>query len=249
MDREGDAHYAAIAALHDMLEDLLEVATAPDGRPYGVSRYRAFLDRYIPQELHLHLKLITNFYDLLLHDIRVDLEARDRTFNRHNLMAGLESMYDTSPMDIHPYLEKLHYEVEGADLGGDALGAAKWLCYRDLFIYDMAVYSHGAADYRTFEIKAVDLSDNGHGREALSLSSRVRNICKQQVYVTFGQRLQSTWHAMNDRVEELQEDALVHAEHMILADLLEYQSSQDFLVSGLHKIPALQSVLFSDRSK
>ena len=47
------------------------------------------------------------------------------------------------------------------------------------------------------------------------MSSRVKNLIKHQIYANYGTRLQSTWHGLNNRVAELQEDALVHAEHIV----------------------------------
>ena len=248
MEPEGESLYATVGAMHDALEDLLEVTTDERGHVYGVARYHEFLDRYFPLSLHEHLKLITNFYDLLLKDIQRMLQREDRYLSKSNLMETLETLYSSSNIELHPYLEKMHYVLEGADLGSEVHAAAKWLCYKELYISEMAIYTHGAGDYRTFEIKAIDLSDNGHGRDALALSSRIKNLIKQQVYATYGHRLESTWHALNDRVEELQEDALVHAEHIIIRDLLERQSIQDFVISALLKIRSLQPVFFSDRN-
>jgi hypothetical protein len=111
----------------------------------------------------------------------------------------------------------------------------------------MAVYTHSRGDYRTFEIKAIDLSDNGHGRDALAMSSRIKNLIKHQIYANYGVRLKSTWHGINNRVAELQEDALVHAEHLIISDLLQKQSYMDFAVSTMLKLLTLKSIFFTDR--
>jgi hypothetical protein len=246
LDDEGESVFSAVGVLHDALEDLLEVATDDSGHVYGIARYHEFLDHYFPLGLHEHLKLITNFYDLILHEMRRMLEREDRFTSKSNLLDTLESLYSSSNIELHPYLEKMHYVLDGSELGTDVFSAAKWLCYKELYISEMAIYTHGAADYRTFEIKAIDLSDNGHGRDSLALSSRIKNLIKQQVYAAYGRRLESTWHPLNDRIEELQEDALVHAEHIIIRDLLERQSVQDFIVSALLKIRSLRPVFFSD---
>lgn len=236
--------YAAIGFMHDALEDLLDRVDDGHGNVYTVNDYQAFLNRFASPELHTHIKLVTNFYDLILSEIRDRLRSVDKYFSKENLMWALEDMYTHDRLEIHPYLEKMHYAIEGAELGHDVYGDAKWICYSELYIREMAIYTHSRGDYRTFEIKAIDLSDNGHGRDALALDSRIKNLIKQQIYATYGSQLQSTWHGLNNRVAELQEDALVHAKHIIIRDFLQQQSYIDFAVSTLLKVLSLKSILF-----
>ncbi|MDT8323498.1 MAG: hypothetical protein RRA94_05260 [Bacteroidota bacterium] len=244
MDRPGEQMYAAIGFMHDALEDLLDVVRDDHRNVYTVNDYQAFLTRFSSPELHTHIKLITNFYDLILSEIRDTLRSEDRYPGKENLLRAMEHMYTHDRLEIHPYLEKMHYAIEDAELGDDAYGAAKWICYSELYIREMAIYTHSRGDYRTFEIKAIDLSDNGHGRDALSLGSRIKNLIKQQIYATYGSQLNSTWHGVNSRVAELQEDALVHAKHIIIRDFLQQQSFLDFAVSTLLKMISLKPILF-----
>lgn len=247
MDDPGETMYCAVGFMHDVLEDLLDVARDEQGQIYGMRNYRAFLDRYVSPELHNHLRLITNFYDLLLGEVQHRLQSEGQYMNKANLMRVLEDFYSIETVEMHPFLEKLHFVLGDRELEGDVYGQAKWICYSELYIREMSVYTHSRGDYRTFEIKAIDLSDNGHGRDALSMSSRVKNLIKHQIYANYGSRLHSTWHGINNRVAELQEDALVHAEHLIINDLLQLQSSIDFAVSTLLKLLSLKSVFFADR--
>lgn len=247
MDDADERMYSTVGFMHDALEDLLDVARDAHGELYGTRHYQLFLDRYVAPELHGHLLRITNFYDLLLAEVLDRLKAEGQYMNRENLLWQLEDLYLHEPVEIHPYLEKMHYVLEDRELNGDVLGQAKWICYSELYIREMAVYTHSRGDYRTFEIKGIDLSDNGHGRDALAMSSRVKNLIKHQIYANYGTRLQSTWHGVNNRVAELQEDALVHAGHLVIADLLQQQSSMDFAVSTLLKLLSLKSIFFTDR--
>lgn len=247
MDDADERMYSTVGFMHDVLEDLLEVARDARGEVYGTRRYQLFLDRYVAPELHGHLRRITNFYDLLLAEVLDRLKAEGQYMNRENLLWQLEDLYLHEPVEIHPYLEKMHYVLEDRELDGDIFSQAKWICYSELYIREMAVYTHSRSDYRTFEIKAIDLSDNGHGRDALAMSSRVKNLIKHQIYANYGSRLQSTWHGVNNRVAELQEDALVHAGHIVIGDLLQKQSSMDFAVSTLLKLLSLKSIFFVDR--
>ena len=249
MDRPSEHLYATVGVMHDALEDLLDEVRDRHGAIYTVNEYQAFLDRYASPELHEHVRLITNFYDLLLSEIRLRLAQEDHAMTKSNLMWALEDMYRHERVEIHPYLEKMHYILEGASFDEDIYAQAKWICYSELYIREMAIYTHSRGDYRTFEIKAIDLSDNGHGREALALDSRIKNLLKQQIYATYGSRLNSTWHGVNNRVAELQEDALVHAEHIIIRDFLQQQSYLDFAMSTLLKIVALKPILFTKRTR
>jgi hypothetical protein len=249
MDSPTEHLYATVGVMHDALEDLLDEVKNPHGKVYTVNDYQAFLDRYAAPELHPHIKLITNFYDLLLSEIRHRLRQEDHAFTKMNLLWALEDMYKHERVEIHPYLEKMHYALEDASLDGDVYAQAKWRCYSELYIREMAIYTHSHGDYRTFEIKAIDLSDNGHGRDALALDSRIKNLLKQQIYSMYGSKLNSTWHGINNRVAELQEDALVHAEHIIIRDFLQQQSYLDFAMSTLLKIIALRPILFFDRAR
>ena len=249
MDSPGDHMYATIGFMHDALEDLLDVVSDDHGNVYTVNDYQSFLNRFAAPELHTHLKLITNFYDLILSEIRDRLREEDKYLGKENLLWAMEDMYTHDRLDIHPYLEKMHYAIEGAELGHEAYARAKWICYSELYIREMAIYTHSRGDYRTFEIKAIDLSDNGHGRDALALDSRIKNLIKQQIYATYGSQLNSTWHGVNSRVAELQEDALVHAKHIIIRDFLQQQSYLDFAMSTLLKLVSLKPILFVNRLK
>ena len=247
MDDAGERMFSTVGFMHDALEDLLEVARDARGEVYGTRHYQHFLDRHVAPELHGHLRMITNFYDLLLAEVLDRLKTEGKYMDRENLLWHLEDLYMHEPVELHPYLEKMHYVLEDRELHGDVLGQAKWICYSELYIREMAVYTHSRGDYRTFEIKAIDLSDNGHGRDALAMSSRVKNLIKHKIYANYGARLQSTWHGINNRVAELQEDALVHAGHIVIGDLLQQQSSMDFAVSTLLKLLSLKSIFFVDR--
>ncbi len=75
--------------------------------------------------------------------------------------------------------------------------------------------------------------------------SRIKNIIKIGIWAREGYGLKSTWLPLNNRVMEIQEDTLVHAEHFVIRDLLEPQSTQDFLMSALLKIKELESIFYT----
>lgn len=244
LDDVGEHEYATVAFMHDALEDLLDEVRDEHGQVYGVFRYREFLDRFMAPELHYHLRLITNFFDLILLEAQKMIRAEDKALTKENLIHTLVVMYQRERVDIHPYLEKVYDVIDATEFNGDIALHAKWLCYSELYIKEMARYTHSNHNYRAFEIKGIDLSDNGHGRDALALDSRLKNMLKQQIYATFGAQLNSDWYGLNKCVAELQEDVLVHAEHTIIQDLLQRQSSMDFVASTLGKMRDMRSIFF-----
>jgi hypothetical protein len=99
-------------------------------------------------------------------------------------------------------------------------------------------------DYRLFEIKGIDLSDNAHGKGSLSIDARIRNINKNILWAVIGERFNSTWKPFNDHLAEIREDALQSAQYIILNDLLQPHSSLDFMMSALLKIEKLKEVFY-----
>jgi hypothetical protein len=238
--------YITIAAMHDVIEDLFFQVKDNNGGLYNLERYDEFVERFIPHELVGSVKLLTNHFHLIIYHCVERLKAQDKSITKENLLIELEKLSHIKCGEIKKYNEEIYCMLKGEELNEDIVDVAKWLCYKNLYIVEMARLSHEQKNYRPFEIKAVDLSDNGHGRDALPMSSRIKNLIKQEIWAREGFALKSTWLPLNNRVMEIQEDALVHAENMIIKDLLEPQSCQDFLVSALLKIKELQTIFYLD---
>ncbi|MFH1198538.1 MAG: hypothetical protein V1720_22750 [bacterium] len=242
---DGESHqYQTIGALHDAIEDLLFLVTDDKGRPYNFDTYDDFINRYIPFELAEAVKLLTNHFDLILFYAAKQIRRNDRALTKANLLSELRFLKQIKCDGLKKYIEDTSELLSKEEPGVDLLESAKWLCYKKLYITEMARLTHNKSNYRPFEIKAVDLSDNGHGKDALPMSSRIKNIIKQCIWAREGYALKSTWKPLNDRIMEIQEDALVHAEHIIIKDLLEQQSSQDFIVAALLKFKELELVFY-----
>lgn len=246
LDRDADHTYSSIGALHDAIEDLLHLATDASGKKYGLKRYRDFLDDFLPHDLQNSLELLTNHYDLILGHVRRELRKNDQAMTSESLLRSLELLQEDTFADLEPYVAAMHALLMEADLEPDVYENAKWLCYRNLYVHKMASQAHAAADYRTYETKALDISDNANGRDALAMSGRIKNIVKMDIWAREGYALGSSWPPLNNHIMEFEEDALVHAEHMVIRDFLEPVSSQDFVMSGLLKIRELRPVFFVD---
>lgn len=246
MDDDGSHVYSALGALHDAVEDLLMKIKIKSDIEYGLHRYDAFLHAFIPEELHELIKMLTNHYDLILEAITAGLESDDKALTVKNMQTEVEKLEAVTPKELQPYLEQMHYLLFYSVEEDEEFEEIKWKCYKDLYVDKMAKIASVSNNFRPFEIKAIDLSDNGHGRDSLPLASRLKNMIKHQVWVNSANDLNSTWHAVNDLRDELQEDVLVHAENLIIKDLLEPESTQDFIMSTMKKIVGLQSIFYVD---
>jgi len=246
MDNENIHKYTAVAGLHDAIEDLLNILKDKKGRVYGIHRYDEFVEDFIPKELQEHVKLLTNNYDLILGHINQQFIKTDRSMTKKNLLNAIEVQHRRNSGELGLHFEKMHELLYNSDIKEDIYKNAKWRCYENLYIHDMAISTKEMNDYRTFQIKAVDLLDNAHGRDSLSMEGRIRNIIKLGIWASQGYNLQSDWLPLNDFVMEVYEEALVHAEHLVIKDLFEPQSQQDFLVSALIKFEKLSPIFYSD---
>lgn len=238
--------YSAIGALHDVIEDLLLIHRDEKG-PFGLERIYDFMNTFIPSDLQEGVALLTNYYDLILSHIFYKLQKDEKVFSKDELLAELKNLSSNSNKYIKESAEKMHNFLEKYELGPAPFEYSKWLCYKSLFISDMAKYTLQVNDYRTFQIKAIDLSDNAHGSKALSTNGRIRNICKLSFWATEGFKLQTNWQPLNSFVMELFDDALYYAEAIIISDLLEETSSLDFLTSAVSKIKKLEGIFYTDQ--
>jgi hypothetical protein len=128
--------------------------------------------------------------------------------------------------------------------GDDQFDTLKWECYKSLYLKGIAEDVIKNDDYRLYEIKGIDLSDNAHGKGSLSIDARIRNINKNMLWAAIGEKFESTWKPFNDHLAEIKEDTLQSAQFIILNDLLQPHSSLDFMMSALLKIEKLKEVFY-----
>lgn len=246
---EGPAHtFTAIGALHDTIEDLLNRTRDGNGKPYGLEGYDAFVETFIPAELRESIILLTNHYDLILDYLRRGLARQEKAVSQKTVVPLLEEMIQRSPKALTEYLTRMHQYLSTLETDQEYSETAQWYFYRELYIHNMAETAHRHSNYRTYETKALDLADNAHGRDALAMSGRIKNLIKMDIWARKGYALKSSWSPLNNHIMELEEDALVHAEHLIIRDLLEDTSTLDFLSSALLKLKDLTPVLFVDKA-
>ena len=134
--------------------------------------------------------------------------------------------------------------IEDFDEDENYIQELRWKFYKDLYLNGIANESLQNDNYRIFEIKGIDLSDNAHGKDALSLDGRIRNINKNVYWSKLGFNMKSTWVPLNNHIRENMEDAYESAELIVLRGLLEPQSSLDFVTSSLLKFSKMEEVFY-----
>jgi hypothetical protein len=243
-DSPGSHKFCTIAFLHDCIEDLVRFEKRSHFDHYGLKGLGMFINDFIPEELQPNVRLLTNHYSLILNYLNYLLTISDIQLNKKNLLKNLEGL---SSMDwsLNEKVNKLHALLDENDLTEPVLVNAKWLCYRDLYIREMADDALAMSDFRTFEIKAIDLTDNAQGSGALSMTERLRNIVKLCIWANQGYRLHTSWSPTNNFIEELFEYALNYSEHIVIKDFLQPDLKQDLFASALFKIEELKSVFFT----
>ncbi|MBZ0197658.1 MAG: hypothetical protein K8F28_10015 [Ignavibacteriaceae bacterium] len=263
----GSRLYSAIAVGHDFIEDLLYKAVDEDGVHYSFKRYTEFVEKFIPEELRQGILILTNHYDIVVRHIAEYLDNYNLGLNKNSVYDSVKELLSEKgndgvingylnsddelpqsniPSSIQEYAQKTLDLI--LDLPADKMKFEdiRWACYTELYLKDLAALSKKADNFRFFEIKSFDLSDNGHGIGSLSMDARIRNLLKQEAWAREGYQFNTEWAPINKRIMELNEDILVFAEYFVIKDLLELQSLQDFLISALYKIRRLDKIFYTD---
>lgn len=244
MNSEERYDYSTVGIMHDAIEDLFKFEKDENTGKADIEKYNEFIKRYIPEDLEKHLKILTNHYNLILDYIIKQLDIKEASITIKSIQEELKGFFDIENEEISIYALKLQELLETFKYEKNLLDELKWECYKELYISGILGSIKTEKDHRIFEIKGVDLSDNAHGKGSLSIDGRIRNIKKNHKWAMKGSEIQSTWIPFNNRVKEVKEDALQSAEHLILSDLLQSDSSMDFMMSALQKIKKLEDVFF-----
>lgn len=243
---DGGYKYGAIAALHDVIEDLFPVIRDDEGNHYDFAHYKDFVEKYIPEEIREELKILSNHYDMILAYVVKYLRDNDKSITKNNILDILKWMTGKEQWELNKYIRKMIVLIEKDESinNKEIIEDIKWKCYYELYLNGIANASKNMNNYRLFEIKGIDLLDNFHGKDVLSLDGRIRSIKKNVMWAKLGYSLSSTWMPLNNHIRECMEDAFVAAECVVLKDLLQEQSSIDFIMAGLLKFKKLEDVFY-----
>jgi len=243
---KGCFEYGAVAAIHDAIEDLYPLVKDKSGKHYDFGRYKEFLDIYIPQNLQSNLKILTNHYNLIIAFVKRYLRENDKAINKKNINDALKHLMDKNYDEIGIYISQM-YDIlveDDFDNEKDIIEYIKSKSYNSLYLRGIMNSSMAESNFRLFEIKGVDLSDNSHGKEALSLDGRIRNINKIINWATLGYAMKSTWMPLNNHIRECMEDSFVAAEMIIIRDLMQPQSGMDFMMAALISFNKLDKAFY-----
>lgn len=244
MNDEGTYNYSAIAVMHDSIEDLLELKSDGDNTHPDAEAYNSFIEEFIPRDIADSIKILTNHYDLIITYIRKKLHDLDMALSLPNILNELESISSSNLNNLSNYAEEIHTLLKDFQGGENLIEDVKWACYKELYLEGIAEEISRSSDHRLYEIKGVDLSDNAHGKGALSAEGRIRNINKNFIWSEKGKNINSRWLPFLIHINEIMEDSLLAAEQIILSDLLQPYSAQDFVMSALLKIKKLERVFY-----
>ncbi|MCX7833436.1 MAG: hypothetical protein N2490_04420 [Ignavibacteria bacterium] len=243
---DGSFKYGAVAGLHDVIEDLFPVIKDENGNHYDFEHYKDFIEKYIPEEVREEIKILSNHYDMILAYVVKYLRDTDKAMTKNNILDMLKYMTSKEQWELNKYIRKMIVLIEKDNSLNEKeiIDDIKWKCYYELYLNGIATASKSMNNFRLFEIKGIDLLDNFHGKDVLSVDGRIRNIKKNIMWAKLGYSLSSTWMPLNNHIRECMEDAFVAAECIVLRDLLQEQSSIDFVMAGLIKFKKLEDVFY-----
>lgn len=246
----GCYEYSAVAAIHDAIEDLFPILLVGNEHVYDFSRYKEFMDKYIPENLQHPIRILTNHYNMIVSNMVRHFKNNDIVINKKNVMEHLETLMSREFDKLDIYIRQMHEILLGDnfDKEKDIIEHIRWRCYIELYLQGITKSSISSKDFRLFEIKGVDLSDNAHGKDALSLDGRIRNIKKSVNWANYGYGMHSSWKPLNNHIQECMEDSYLSSEVIILKDLLRPQSSMDFIMSSLIIFSKLEEVFYVSKN-
>lgn len=239
--------YTAIAALHDFIEDLMYSLKDENGERYTIETYQRFIDRFLPEDLQEPVKLLTNHYDMILQYVDYHLDRQGRRFNKDNVLDFLKNLDYETYTQLKDYVKKIIVMIENFPYtemsSKNYLEEIKWECYSKLYIPELVNINYIDKENLLLSIKIIDLSDNNNGLDSVDLNSKIKNIRKSVLTGTLIIKRDKT-HALEPYVREIIEDALVKAEFLVINDLMQQESVQDFYVDALVKIERMRDVFY-----
>ncbi|MGV8150518.1 MAG: hypothetical protein ACP5NV_02200 [Candidatus Woesearchaeota archaeon] len=243
-------YYSAIAALHDFIEDLIYSLKDENGVRYTIENYQVFLDKFIPKELQAPIKLLTNHYDMILKYVDYHLDRVGRRFNKGNVLEFLKNLeyekYETLKNHISRIISMIDEMPYSEMSSKNYLEDLKWRCYTELYIPELVNMSYDDKENLLLLIKIVDLADNNSALEGVDLDSKIKNIRKSVITADLISKLDKA-RILDSYVREIRENSLVKAEFLVLKDLMQQESVQDFFVDALVKIRRMKDVFYEQK--
>ncbi len=265
-------HFRFLAKIHDTPEEVIGTVRDEKGRLYGLDRFNDLLDDLgVAQEIRDHLVDITNTSDLIFramlsgeynfsiakHRSKI---TRDDVYNSLEILSGLN--YDF----FSDHALKIRFFLEDKDLPqGKVWETAKWLSYFGVYmdgLVDNALYdklktksfnesrssvsASNLSDFRTVEVKQVDVRENNLNKAALNIEDHIKNLIKEEYAGRKPLSLNSGWKPLIDNSRELIQGSYSDGLQLAKITLATKNDALDHFSVGLKYIKALQSVFYED---
>jgi hypothetical protein len=238
---------AAIKAIyHDHIEDnLLRKIDPETNKRYTLADHDRFVNEEIPKEFQKDVKIMTNYYGLIIKYIDKILERRNRRLNRETALVELEILMDEKIGSLTIPILKLYQKAYNSEVKGDYSKGLRWICYDSPYMDDgaAACYLGNTEDYR---IKGVDVKFNSLGKIFRGAIPDIQNINKQASWVNHGYALGLKDEKLNNNIMEAGEDMLVSAEYWMLKMINSTPINFAYFKSMTEHLLLLTPVLYTD---
>ena len=238
---------AAIKAIyHDHIEDnLLRKIDLKTNKRYTLVDHDRFVNEEIPEIIQEDVKIMTNYYGLIIKSIDKTLEKRNKRLNRETALVELEILMDQKIGSLTVPIGKLYQKAYNSEIKGDYSKGLRWICYDSPYMEDGAAKcdNENTEDYR---IKGVDVKFNGVGKIIMGTIPDIENINKQASWVKHGYALGLKDDKLNNNIMEMGEDMLVSAEYWMLKMINSTPINFAFFKSMTEHMLLLTPVFYTD---
>lgn len=241
---------------HDVPEDLFVFLTKKYNMKNDLDAYDEFIQRFIPEKLTLHINAITNKYDTIiktledkLKNVNVSIisagegQLKGLKFNKKNVLEVLGTIKVKGVLEKYVYrTSEIINELNDSE---DFLERLKWACYRD-YIKDIADICIENKNFLAFDMKGIDLHYNSVGREAVKMSSRIKNALKCMTWVNKGYEIHTNYLPLNNHIMEIADNTLTYAYDVVSRDLIKNIYVSSFLFRAFRNLKQLTPIFFND---
>lgn len=242
----GSIEAAMKALYHDHIEDnLLRKIDPKTNRRYTLEDHDRFVNEEIPESIQEDVKIMTNYYGLVIKYIDKMLEKRNQRLNRETALIELESLMDQNLGSLNVPIGKLYQKVYNSEIKGDYSKGLRWICYDSPYMEDSAKKCN-AGNTEDYRIKGVDVKFNNIGKIIRGTIPDIKNINKQASWVNHGYSLGLKDDKLNNNIMEIGEDMLVSAEYWMLKMITSTPINFAFFKSMTEHMLLLTPVLYTD---
>jgi len=245
-----------VAFLHDFKEDLPRKALDKKGKIYGLHRTDEFGSVYLPPEKNLihNVNILTNLYTEISKFAYESLRDDGLIFTQKSFKEFLNTYIANNNLDTNSSMYKIHRNLlkfmstKDYDKisGKKLLDTITWDTY-EFYVNRIWKKSIRFEDDTPIITKFCDQKDNFTHKEKLSDKDLTQNLLKLWLYGSEIYDSAINLTHTNAFVSELLEDTLCYAEHYILKDFMNTESSILCNSSAFNKIIDFLPILYIEK--